>query len=144
MDRSLGHVQVRYNGTSEVRPVGSVLFQPLKCKQAVWKRCKNCKFLLMLLMRHELTFAPVSVRFAISKLSLFRNCFLCERSHNDDAQDESAGRGWWVSVSEDPDVCFWKWILEHFPAVRRLMWIAVVLQQGEQNIMFALQECYKG
>lgn len=98
MDRSLGQVQVGYSGTSEVRSVGSVIFQPLKCKQAIWKRCKNCKLLLILLMRHELLFASIAVSFEISSLSLCRNYFLCERSHKDDAQDEGTGKGWWVCV----------------------------------------------
>lgn len=91
MDMSLGHVQVGYSGTSEMRPVGSVIFQPLKCKQAVWKRCKNCKLLLMLLMGHKLLFASIAVSVEISNLSLCRNYFLCERSHKDDGQ-AGAGR----------------------------------------------------
>lgn len=103
-DRSLGHVQVGYSGASEVRPVGSVIFQPLKFKQAVWKRCKNCKLLLTLLIRHELMLSSIIFSFERSSLSLCRNYFLCERSHKDDVQNEDAGRGDGC-VSEDP-VCF--------------------------------------
>lgn len=69
---------------------GQCHFPTLKFKQAVWKRCKNCKLILMLLIGHELMFASITVRF---DRSLCRNYFLCERSHKDDTQDEDAGRG---------------------------------------------------
>lgn len=46
----------------------------------------------MLLMEHELMFASVTATFEISNLPLYKNYFICERSHKDDAQDEDAGR----------------------------------------------------